>query len=274
MEARIIQVYCLNDDVLKAQNHHEDSQCGLCDAEIMTIALVGVLYYGGNYVQAMDFLVDHNYIRHGMSRGQFSVRLNRIAHYFLTVFQYLSEHWKAQNEEDIYLIDTYPIPVCDNIRIPRSRIYREEAFRGYKASKRRYFYGLKIHIMVTKEGHPVEFFLTPGSFDDTSGLDSFTFDVPPGSLIIGDKAYNLYRVEDDLDELGIQLRPVRKKNLKRQEPGWFKYLQNLYRKIVETTGSMIERLLPKSIHATNAQGFELKVVLFILAVSINALPCA
>lgn len=274
METRIIQVYCLCDDVLKAQNHHEDSHCGLCDAEIMTVALVAVLYYGGNYVTSMDFLVDHKYLPHGMSRGQFSTRLNRIAHYFLTLFQYLSEHWKAQNEEDIYLIDTYPLPVCDNIRIPRSRIYRTEAFRGYKASKRTYFYGLKIHIMVTKDGHPVEFFLTPGSFDDTSGLDSFTFDVPPGSLIIGDKAYNLYRVEDDLDELDIHLRPIRKKNLKRQEPGWFKYLQNLYRKIVETTGSMIERLLPKSIHATNAQGFELKVVLFILGVSINALPCA
>ena len=68
--------------------------------------------------------------------------------------------------------------------------------------------------------------LTSGSFDDTSGLDSFTFDVPSGLLIIGDKAYNLYRVENDLDELGIQLRPVRKKNLKRLEPGWFKSLQN------------------------------------------------
>jgi hypothetical protein len=33
--------------------------------------------------------------------------------------------------------------------------------------------------------------------------------------------------------------------------------------------SLMERLLPKSIHAVTAVGFELKVVLFVLAVSPN-----
>jgi hypothetical protein len=257
---------------LKAQNHHEDSQRLLCDAEILTTAIVAGLYFSGNYVKSMEFLADHNYIGHQMSRGRFSVRLNDVAHYLLTIFQHLGEYWKAENEEQIYLVDSYPIAACDNIRIPRAKIYTAAQYRGYTASKRRYFYGLKIHILVTKEGHPVEFFLTPGSFDDTSSLYSFHFDVPEGALIVGDKAYNLYQVEDDLDALGIQLRPLRKKNLTRQEPGYFQYLQHLYRKMVETAGSLIQRLLPKSIHATNARGFEIKVVLFILASSINALP--
>jgi hypothetical protein len=44
-----------------------------------------------------------------------------------------------------------------------------------------------------------------------------------------------------------------------------------FRKIVETTGSMLERLLPKSIHAVTAKGFELKVGLFVLATSLNFL---
>ena len=49
------------------------------------------------------------------------------------------------------------------------------------------------------------------------------------------------------------------------------YLQAYFRKGVETVGSMIERLLPKSIHATNAAGFELKVALFVLAASIDCI---
>jgi len=49
-------------------------------------------------------------------------------------------------------------------------------------------------------------------------------------------------------------------------------LQAHYRKIIETTGSMLERVLPKSIHAVTAQGFELKVGLFVLAGSLNYLP--
>jgi hypothetical protein len=44
-----------------------------------------------------------------------------------------------------------------------------------------------------------------------------------------------------------------------------------YRKMIETTGSLLERLLPKSIHAVTARGFELKVALFCLACSINCI---
>jgi hypothetical protein len=54
-------------------------------------------------------------------------------------------------------------------------------------------------------------------------------------------------------------------------PPWIFYLQSTYRRIVETTGSLIERLLPKSIHSVTPQGFELKVGLFVLATSLNFL---
>ena len=51
--------------------------------------------------------------------------------------------WKTLNTEAIYVIDKLPVSVCDNIRIRRSKIYSKEDFRGYQASKKRYFYGLK-----------------------------------------------------------------------------------------------------------------------------------
>jgi hypothetical protein len=41
--------------------------------------------------------------------------------------------------------------------------------------------------------------------------------------------------------------------------------------MVETTGSLIERLLPKHIHAVTPRGFEIKVALFALACSLNYL---
>jgi len=41
------------------------------------------------------------------------------------------------------------------------------------------------------------------------------------------------------------------------------------RKAIETTGSLIERLLPKHIHTVTAAGFKLKVGLFVLACSLN-----
>lgn len=271
MDTYIVLVYCLCDDMLTAMNHHEDSQCQLNDAEIMTIALVAAMYFGGNYTTARSFLSEQGYIVQTISPGRFSVRLQRISHHFATLFNLLGEIWKASNDENIYAVDTFPIAVCDNIRIPRCRIYQSEAYRGYQASKKRYFYGLKIHMLVTKNFEPVEFFLTPGSYSDTSGLSCFEFDLPPESTVFGDKAYNHYLVEDLLAVQGVQLQPMRKKNSKRPLPPWIRYLQAYFRKAVETTGSLIQRLLPKSIHATNSAGFELKVALFSLAASIRCI---
>ena len=270
MEFKVVFIYCLCADFLKGIQHHEDRQCEMSDAEVMTTAIVAALFYGGNYESARKYLKEGKFIPQMLSKSRFNRRLHRIRAEFLLLFGTLGETWKALNEESIYIIDTMPIAVCDNIRIPRSKIYQGETFRGYKASKKRYFYGVKIHLMVTKDGQPVEFFLTPGEFGDVDGLEFFDFDLPPDSTVYGDKAYTDYTIEDNLADAEINLSAMRKKNSKRPVPPWIRYLQQHYRQMVETAGSMIERLLPKSIHAVTAQGFELKVVLFILASSINA----
>ena len=274
MDIQIILVYCMCDDLLKALNHREDPQRQLCDAEIMTIAIVAALYFGGNYALSRTFLKEQGYIPNMLGKSRFSRRLNSVSHHFLSLFDVLSNMWKELNQDSIYIVDTFPVAACDNIRIPRCRLYQGETYRGYTASKKRYFYGLKIHMMVTREGQPVEFFLSCGATSDVSGLEVFDFDLPAGSVVIGDKAYNYYVIEDQLAECGIRLIPIRKKNSHRQLPPWMEYLQHHYRKMVETSGSMIQRLLPKSIHATNPEGFELKVVLFSLASSINHIQYA
>ncbi len=88
---------------------------------------------------------------------------------------------------------------------------------------------------------------------------------------MGDKAYNDYDVEDAINESGLRMRPIRKKISLRPFEPWIFYAQSTYRKMVEAAGSLIERLLPKHIHSVTPQGFELKVGLFVLASSINAL---
>lgn len=69
----------------------------------------------------------------------------------------------------------------------------------------------------------------------------------------------------------IELSPIRKKNSKRAIPPYMAFVQHYYRKRIETAGRLIESILPKTIHAVTARGFELKVFLFVLACSINCL---
>jgi len=271
MDSQIIVVFCLCDDMLKSLQHYEDTQCQMTDAEVMTTAIIAMLYFKGNFRLTSQYMLEQRYIPTMLSRSRFNRRLHRIAELFLTLFFSLGEAWKNLNEKSVYVIDSYPVAVCDNYRIKRSKIYHGEDWRGYIASKKRYFYGLRIHIMVTEQGEPVEFFLAPGAFSDTSALRLYNFDVPEHSWITGDKAYNDYLVEDIMREAGLDLLPLRKKNSLRPVPPYMTYLQTSIRKIIETTGSLIERLLPKSIHAVTAKGFELKVALFVLACSINFL---
>jgi hypothetical protein len=270
MDDKIIATFCLCDDLLKAMHHQEDRQCQMNDAEIMTTACVASLFFRGNHESARAMLQQHGYIPHMLSKSRFSRRLHRIKETFIMLFNLLGETWKTLNTEAVYVIDSLPVAVCDNIRIRRSKIYSDEMFRGYQASKKRYFYGLKIHLMVTQDGQPVECFLTHGGFGDVDALKYYAYELPDGSIIYADKAYNDYEIEDLLKAVDhIQLIPMRKKNSKRVLPPYISFVQSYHRKRVETAGSLIEQLLPKSIHAVTPQGFELKVALFVIASSLN-----
>jgi hypothetical protein len=271
MDDKIIATFCLCDDLLKAIHHQEDCQCRMNDTEIMTTALIASLFFRGNHESARALLKQHGYIPHMLSKSRFSRRLHRIKALFIILFDLLGNIWKTLNTDAIYVIDSLPIAVCDNIRIRRSRIYSKEDFRGYQASKKRYFYGLKIHLMVTQDGQPVECLLTPGGFGDVDALKYYAYELPNGAIIYADKAYNDYEIEELLKEVNhIDLLPMRKKNSKRALSPSVTFVQSYHRKRVETAGSLIEQLLPKSIHAVTSQGFELKVALFVIASSLNS----
>jgi hypothetical protein len=126
--------------------------------------------------------------------------------------------------------------------------------------------------MVTHDGRPVECFLPPGSFSEVRALKTCQFAVPNGSHIDADQAYNDDDIEDVVVEAAdIHLSPIRKKNSTRAVPPHITYVQHYHRKMIETVGSLIERMLPKTIHAVTAEGVELKVFLFVLAYSLNCL---
>src|SRR5499426_1416825 len=125
-------------------------------------------------------------------------------------------------------------------------------------------------LMVTQSGQPVECFLTPGGFGDVDAWKYYAYALPDGSIMYADKAYKDYEIEDLLKEVDqIALLPMRKKKSKSALPPEVSFVQHYYRKMVETAGSLIEQLLPKSIHAVTSQGFELKVALFVIASSLN-----
>jgi hypothetical protein len=112
--------------------------------------------------------------------------------------------------------------------------------------------------------------LTHGGCGDVDALKCYAYELPYGSIIYADKAYHDYDIEDVLKEVNhIELLPMRQKNSKRALPPYVCFVQSYYRKMVETAGSLIEQLLPKSIHTVTSEGFELKVALLVIAYSLD-----
>lgn len=75
MDTQIIAVYCLCDDLLRALNHHDDPQCQMSGAEVMTTAIVAALYLGGHFAAACRLLHEQGYMPRILSASRFSSTL-------------------------------------------------------------------------------------------------------------------------------------------------------------------------------------------------------
>jgi hypothetical protein len=268
MELEITTMFVLCDELLTAMNTRDDPQVHMTTAEVMIVPLTAARFFHGHLRDAQTFLAEHGYIPTMLSESRLNRRMHAIpAGVWFMLFHILAEVFKAENGDQEYCLDSVPIPVCDNIRIDRAKLYQGEAHRGYIPSKRRYFFGLRVHMIVTASGQPVEFILRPGAEADVSVYQDFNFDLPEDAECYTDKAYNVYAFEDLLkDAAGIVMKPARKKNSKRAtDPYVVVHYEQYIRKRIETAFSLITKFFPKQIHAVTRRGFELKVICFILA---------
>jgi Transposase DDE domain len=256
------------DELLNAVGHKDHARAELSTAEVMTVALVAAEFFTGNQSLALRFLVEHAYIK-PFSKSRFNRRLHALEDtLWQTVLAVLSQVHQQANAEDIFVVDTCPVPVCHNIRISRCRLYRGKQWRGYCASKRQFFFGLKLCLVVTQSGKPVEMTLSAGSTADICLLRRMALDLPEGSCLFGDSGFLDALLEQLLkEECALHLVAGRRKNSKVPLPGWLEYLRVQYRSQVETTYSQIAQRLARSIHAVTPRGFELKVFLTVLAFS-------
>ena len=270
MYDRTLAIYCFVDDLLKSMRHREDVRAEFSDAEVITTAIVAMLYFGGNFEHSRALLHSSRMMPRMLSRSRLSRRLARLSEMVETVFHQLGATLKDLNTESRYAMDSFPVAVCDNIRIPRCRLAQGAHYRGYVASKRRYIYGVRVQVMVTVEGFPVEFCVLPASLADVAGVAHLPLSLPQGAEVAADAAYTFYEWEDALSESDeINLLVGRKRNSKRRDvPSVHDYKQWLRRRI-ETVFGEITKLFPKKIHATTLSGFILKISLFLFAYQID-----
>ena len=272
MDDFTISIYCFIDDYLKSTDTSwQNPKKKTADAEVLTTALLAARYFAGNMVSARSYMSNH----HGCifpNKSNFHRQLQRLVSKLNTLFFLLSNTLKDANSSQEYIIDSFPVSVCKNIRIQRCKLLQHTDYRGYNHSKREYFYGFKITLVTTASGLPIQYYIAAGAIHDQTAFRAMNLDLPNGSLLYADSAYTEYQIEDWLLQLeGIKLLAERKSNAKRKDSPALAFLKKVRRKSIETTFSGINNLFPKKIHAVSIEGFLLKVFLFIFAFTLDKL---
>ncbi len=267
---KIISIFCLIDDILQGINHTEDVRRQVSDSEIILTAIVSSTSFYGNHSSAIKFMKQYGFIPNMLDNSRFNRRLHKVGKLLYELFEIVSSYYKDLCCELHYIIDSFPVAVCNNMRISNCKILKDKKWRGYTASMRNYFYGVKVQLLTTKDGIPIAFHFTPGKTGDVKALGKMIDKLPAEASLYADSAYTDYGLEDFARERKcIILKIQRKSNAKRIDTSEQKYEKLKMRKRVETAISDIKKMFPRTIHAVTLEGFLIKLTLFVFGLQLN-----
>ena len=194
MEHKIIAIYCLIDEMLKGLQVKNDVRAKITNAEILTMAYLAVSDFNGNYRKAHLYL-NPTKLFSPIDYSRFIRRINELHTAVETVFGYLSRLFVSIHPSQIYAIDSFPVELCQLQRESQCQLMRHMDLKGYNASKKRYFYGFKVHMIATTHKEPVSCYISFGKVSDVKVAYKLIPRLPPNATGIGDKGYVSSKLE-------------------------------------------------------------------------------
>lgn len=201
-------VYCLVDDGLKSAENkgkwrksNHNPKC--TDAEIIAVAMMQS-YFGCATLKRTYLLVkanDSNAFPNLPSYQQWITRWHRLSFQMDLILENVPISIKDIDE--IYLVDSFPINMCQPIRHGRVNLLRDEGAYFGKGTKG-WFFGFKLHVLSTRTGQIVGAVLLPTSYDDRDGARVLADLLEEGSLVIADLGYRGVKFQTQMyEEEGI-----------------------------------------------------------------------
>jgi hypothetical protein len=250
----IVTSYCVIEDILKAYGYQDDVRATISAAEILIVAIVAAKYFQNHHERALCILIKLGDIP-PLSVSRFNRRLHALSDWVYGIAVMLGELF---TQDEVYVIDSMPLPVCKRVRARRCKKVRGKAYCGYCAAKKEKFFGWRLHLICTQDGIPVSFDLLPGAHHDLTPIHELAFPLPTGASVFGDKGYiSAPDAQTMLEDTGIRLVSIRRKNM---EPNTWAddFDLRLYRKRIETIYSQLDAMGIQRLHARTNPGFELK----------------
>src|SRR3954451_23963442 len=207
---RIVEVFCEVDDFCQAFLPPWEAsllgpggpaprgpQPGLSPSEIITLLLV--LHSSGfkhlkSFYHGFATPLLRGYFP-GMPCYEHFVSLQKSV--FVPLVFFLHSHLGTRT--GLYYIDSTALPVCDNHRISRHKVFADLAQRGKTSMG--WFFGFKLHLVFNNRNEIVALKLTPGN--DTTPVPALTRDLI--GKLFGDKGSIGQKLAEDLLRRGLTL---------------------------------------------------------------------
>ena len=127
---KIIAMYCIVDDLLKGIGHKEDSRRKVSDSEVITTSIVAALYFGGHLDHGRHMMKMTGLVPAMLDKSRFCRRLHQLEGLLWMLFYQMGQYVKDISGACDYVVDSFPVAVCDNIRIGRCKMLQGEQWRG------------------------------------------------------------------------------------------------------------------------------------------------
>jgi len=171
---------------------------------------------------------------------------------------------KFSGHDTEYVIDSIPVPICQEPRIARLKICRDDELvlpsTAWHASHKSYYHGFKMHLVISKSGFPFAAGMTTASMHDSQYIPFLKHDNLPECELLADRGYisagqQLALFQQSGVRIITPLIAIMKiKNL-------WNYQRRKTRKIIETFFSQLcDQQLLKRNYAKTSEGLSLELL--------------
>lgn len=231
----ILILFCLIDDLCKSLFGEEMYTTGrkakLTRSELITLSVIFSLTGQNTFHGFYRVFILNRYFTDLPEYSRLLRNIKAVSYETNILLQALLLVNRQQHKSQLMLIDSAPLPVCRNKRIFNYSV-TELADRGM--SSMGWFFGFKVHIIVTVEGTLLQFMITPGNTSDKDHeLLKKMFKGLKG-IAVGDKGYVSYPLKEKLVKQGILLLTGMYKTTKQIVTDTYQVMMKL-RQLVETS---------------------------------------
>ena len=136
-------------------------QCKVSDVSVLTLMLFQA-EIGMKSQRRFYQLICNFFGFTGLERSCFY----RHARYLTPLLRLIRPYFNQLDFDELVIIDSFPVLLFQPVRSHRVKFLNEAINIGYCASKKMWFYGLKVHLAVTESGYILDYLVTLASVHD------------------------------------------------------------------------------------------------------------